>query len=152
MLHHLLHEVVVDLDLIARPISTDALRDQQVQSMDPERSWLYDVLSDGAVPGGDASEGVATADVVYADYELFLTRRGHARRASRVACGKLLKSCGIEQVRRRAGGMREYVYRFPSLAECRASFERMFAAPLTWEETPTWQTSGFDIVVATAAP
>jgi len=64
-LHRLLNEVVVDWSRIRRPLATDALRDQQIETLDSERSWLIDLLLDGELPGDDAGEGIVEKDVLY---------------------------------------------------------------------------------------
>lgn len=137
LLQYLVHEVVIDWDQIARPLATEALRDQQIASLDPERRWLLDILTDGALPGDDTGEGVAPADALFTQYERFVRDHG-GRRASRETLGKLLAPYGVERRRYRTSGERPYCYVFPLLSECRERFARDLAAAPEWDDAAGW--------------
>lgn len=141
LLHHLKNEVAVDWDIISRPLATDALRDQQLQSMDPERRWMFDLLSTCAIPGDESGEGTARADDVYRSYQQFLQNHGAGRRASQESLGHFLRAFGVKRRRKRTDSAgRPYFYDFPPLTECRATFALGLATPPKWDELVSeWQ-------------
>lgn len=139
LLHHLLSEVTVNRRLISRPLATDALRDQQIASMDPERRWLLDILTEGAIPGDDRGDGVARTDDVLASYQRFMQVHGAGRRVSSEALGRLLIKHGVTKERRRTAGQRPYSYFFPSLAQCRSTFARALVTAPEWGDVAEWQ-------------
>jgi hypothetical protein len=111
LLHYLLHEVEVDWDVISRPLATDALRDQQIQSLDPERRWLLNFLQVGRLPGSGLGSGEGSAapeDLVACrttdlcrEYKAALVGYGAARRGDEVALGKLIAPYATRRQRRR---------------------------------------------------
>lgn len=86
--HFLEAEVTIDWDFIAEPIPTDALRDQQLQSLEPDQRWLYDLLEEGALPGDELGEGVAWTDVLYLKFEAFMRAQRWSQRTSPTMLGK----------------------------------------------------------------
>lgn len=137
LLHYLLNEVVIDWDIIGRPLATEALRDQQISSFNADRRWLLDVLMDGAVPGDASGDGTAPADTLYQSYENALRQRGE-RRTSKEALGKFLRGYGLGRSRRRSGGSRVQFFTFPPLPELRARFARDLALPPDWGDETEW--------------
>jgi hypothetical protein len=138
-LQYLQTEVVVNWDVIARPIGTAALRDQQLASMDPENRWLLDLLVDGELPGDHHGDGTTPAEGVYASFSTFMRERGAGRRVSKEALGRYLIEYGVTKKRRRMDGGREYAYFFPALAECRRAFVGRLAVAPDWGDVGEWQ-------------
>lgn len=139
LLHHLKHDVTVDWDVISRPLGTDALRDQQVQSLDPAKRWLLELLNDATLPGDLKGEGKAWAEEVRQSYERYMKDKGVGRRASSEALGRMLSEYGVEKKDRRDSGQKRKCYEFPPLAEIRASFAASFATAPEWDEADGWQ-------------
>ncbi|HEU5185510.1 MAG TPA: primase-helicase family protein, partial [Gemmatimonadaceae bacterium] len=139
LLEHLLHEVHVKDDVIRRPLATDALRDQQLRSMAPERRWFLDVLAEGVLPGDDRGKGVALFDDLYTSYvHSARDYHGGTRTLDKVAFGRFLIECGATKYRPRSQG-RASMRRFPPLHQCRATFARGLATTPDWEEAADWQ-------------
>jgi hypothetical protein len=142
LLHHLLHEVDVDWNLIARPVKTDALRDQQILSLDPEHRWLFDLLSIGELPGDLSGEGAATCDEVFVHFEKHITKTWTRSQNASYAVGRLLAGFGVTKDRRGpprtpgARGTRRYV--FPPLSEIRAKFAQQLATAPDWDMGEEW--------------
>jgi hypothetical protein len=137
-LHHLLSEVVVDWNRIMRPLATPALRDQQIETMEPDRRWLLDLLMDGALPGDAHGEGIAPAAALYRAY----VEACGDRRTSKERLGRFLKKYGVKNERAgrasASNGVRERDYHYPPLSTCRARFGREFAFPLEWDHSQDW--------------
>lgn len=51
-LYRLLYEVEIDWNFISRPLRTEALLEQQLDSMDGLRRWWMETLRTGWLPGG----------------------------------------------------------------------------------------------------
>jgi hypothetical protein len=145
LLHHLIAEVEVDFDLIGRPIATDALRDQQVQSLEPEKRWLYDVLVEGVLPGDGNGAGVADTQTLFENFQRFMRDAGGGRRSSKEALGRLLRQFGVEKVRHRVGaeGSRVYTYFFPPLPTIRSAFSKGLSTGPEWDLEEPWQPARF---------
>jgi hypothetical protein len=100
LLHHLLNEVEIDWDFISRPIPTDALRDQQIQSLDPDKQWLLDLLEGGALPGDTYGAGITLTDSLYPRYLDFMRQQQAGRRATKEALGRMLvQQYGVRSAR-----------------------------------------------------
>jgi hypothetical protein len=117
---------------------TDALMDQKLASMTPELAWWFEILRRGYLPG-DIGYGATPNQVVYEDYVSNVRMVGGSHRSNGTLLGKFLRKYapGVRTVDRevflvwrgpRPDGHdhRDYrrVYVFPSLAECRAAFEK----------------------------
>lgn len=132
LLYRLLFEVEVDYDFLREPLATDALRDQQLESLRAEENWLSDLLLNGALPGDVGGIGVAESSALYRSYAQT------QRRPSEVKLGRFLARYGVS--RRRLGRNRVYHHAFPPLAEMRAKFVREhLVTPPDWGEVESWQ-------------
>jgi hypothetical protein len=149
LLYHLLHNVdcsAVDLRTIPR---TAALFEQKVQSMNSEQGWWLDVLRRGILPGDWEGTGQAPKEFVYRNYTRHGQHRGVLHRALETKLGMFLHKVvpGLTTSRAtyrvhpspystefRQGG----TYLFPSLAECRAAFEKQLNQELVWDTEGTW--------------
>jgi len=139
--HYLLHEVVIDWDLIKRPPPTRALLDQQLESLDPEDRWLYDLLAEGTLPHPGADPSFATTDTLYHSYCEFLRgTRGRPKSKARFAqwLGDRLGNA-VTPARPRENGSRVRGYQFVSLAECRAQFAQRLTLAPSWAEPVEWE-------------
>lgn len=139
LLHHLLYEVNVDWDVIASPIGTDALRDQQIQTLEPGKHWLLELLNEGMLPGDTLGEGRAWTESVRQSYMSYMRDRGAQRRATDVALGKLLAEYGVEKRERRNSGRKRRCYEFPTLPEIREAFAKSLATAPAWDDVESWQ-------------
>jgi len=137
---HVLLNTSIDWRTLSRPISTQALRDQQIASLDAEGQWLLDLLDEGQLPGDANGEGLADRDALYRLYQQFLRDHHAGRRTSRESLGRLLREQLLVTTARPRGegGSRRRVYLFPPLLECRARFGSRLAAPPEWEGSETW--------------
>lgn len=145
LLHFLLEDVVVDWDRIARPLATEAVRDQQIASLSADQRWLHDLFGAGALPGDEKGEGFVWRDDLYAEHESFMKSRATGHRVSRETLGTLLRGGGYladGNRKTRPGYDRQYYYVLQPLAECRALFARGLAKPPEWEEATGWHKSG----------
>jgi hypothetical protein len=135
LLHHLLNEVVIDWDIIRRPLATAALRDQQIASLSPDQRWLLELLGDGALPADEDGDGTSPKALLFQSYD-------KARRGRPATAGDLTRFLGRYGVRvsrpRVNGALGQRVYQFPPLSECRARFGQEFAVSPEWDEQETW--------------
>jgi hypothetical protein len=140
-MHRLMYEIVIDWSAISRPLQTQALLDQQLESMDGLRRWLLERLRTGLLPGGGSTP---RAEDVYASVRQSLTDRYELDRATPTRIGQFLKGVGATKVRPRIGGSRVYCYEFPPLSEARAAFARGLASTPEWEDIEEWQGDRID--------
>lgn len=139
LLHYLLNDVTIDWDQIRRPIGTDALRDQQIQSLEPAKQWLYEVLNEGTLPGDADGNGCPFADELRGSYEAYMKKRDAGRRASAEKLGKMLREFGVEKAERRDAGQKRKYYVFLPLAETRQRFAAALATTPEWDAVDEWQ-------------
>ena len=134
LLDYLLREVEIDWNAIRRPLATNALRDQQLATLEPDRAWLLDILHDGALPGDENGEGLVSADALFGNY------RAHVgpRAGTKERLGRFLKRYGVCRQRLTSGNHRAYFYPFPALEEIRGRFAADFATPIEWGEQSEW--------------
>ncbi len=135
-MHRLMHEAEIDWSAIARPLQTQALLDQQLESMDGFRRWWLERLRTGRLPGGGSTP---RAEEVHASVRQSLSDRYEAGRATPSRIGGFVKGIGATKVRPRIGASRVYCYQFPSLTEARAAFARSLAATPEWDDVEEWQ-------------
>jgi hypothetical protein len=146
LLHYLLNYDLADIPL-RQVFSTPALRDQKIAGMSAELAWWMDVLMAGSLPGDRGGEARAPIPIVYEHYLQHAQRRGISRRVSSSALGIFIHKIAPGVLRQRctivdpsAGkSRREWCYEFPSLAKCRAEFDRMTRGPADWPDPEsTW--------------
>jgi len=140
--HHLEFEVVVDRDFIRRPPHTAALLEQQLENLDHEDRWLFDLLWSAQLPADDTGEGRTRRGTLFDAYSSALRSVGRGGRATKEKLGRhLSKRLGalVEDERPSVQGARQYVYRFASLAECRAHFAKQLALTPDWPEPNEWR-------------
>lgn len=129
---------------------TEALREQQVQTMSAAEQWWYERLSEGRLTERDESwTGKVQKKVLQDDYYMFATRARDPRPLTPVALGRFLKRVvGPDKVRvvQEAARVfvpgpygemletdgRPYVYYLPDLQTSRDSFEKFLGGRLTW--------------------
>jgi hypothetical protein len=134
-MYRLRHEVRVDWSLIARPLRTEALLDQQLDSMDGLRRWWIERLRTGFLPGGGSSP---RAEDVYNSIRGSLGDKYEATRATQTKIGRFLQKLGAKK-QRSGSGDRAYHYVFPALSEARAAFAAGLATTPEWDDVAEWQ-------------
>jgi len=129
---------------------TSALLDQKISSLTAEQGWWLDVLSRGELPWGCAESGYCPAFRLFERYLRHATKQGVKRRAIETKLGIFLtkhvpglrKADSTYQRWAKAEGkmvdQRGSVYVFPSLAECRGTFEKAMQQPLAWDGREAW--------------
>lgn len=123
---------------------TSGLAGQKLQSLPPIDLWWFSVLAGGELPaevpeGADEpprwEDGPVEVDyrAVQSSFRHHAGRGAGTERAVATQLGMRLRRMvpGLRTQRRRGGSYRGYV--FPSLAECRASFEAMAGARIDWD-------------------
>ena len=108
-------------------VKTDALRDQQLSSLDYPNAWWLSILEEGALPGADL--GALNVAPMRDLLEDFKTKHPRAGYITEHRLGRFLRSRGAEPgkwVNDRRG------WRFPTLADARAAWER--SMPARWED------------------
>jgi hypothetical protein len=133
-LHHLLHEVTVDESVIWRPPVTEALTEQQVESLCDEDTWLMDMLSIGELPGDWEATGRALTMIVFRHYLDHARDLGRSRRSAETKLGIYLKRkspLGLYGVKVEEVGGRTF-YVFPPLSVCREAFAKKFSREIEW--------------------
>jgi hypothetical protein len=130
-----LHETKINWDTIAKPLATEALLEQQEDSMsDLTRVW-YSFLMSGQTPGGlnPTPENVLDA------FRSRLSDPFEKKRLTAAKLGRFLKKeAGAAIGRPQHAGARRRVYTFPPLAEARAAFAAKLAVVPDWEPTEDW--------------
>ena len=134
-MYRLLNEVTIDWPLLARPLRTQALLDQQLDSMSGLDRWWLGCLQTGLLPGGSSAP---LTDDVHTSIRHSLGDKYEANRATETRIGQLVKGLGAVKKRSRTGGGRPYRYHFPPLAECRAAFARGLAMTPDWDDVDEW--------------
>jgi hypothetical protein len=144
-LHYLLCEVTIDWDAIRRPPATPALLEQQLEALEPEDTWLLDILARGELPGDFSGDGQVPKSELQANFRQFMRGCGRGLRASDARLGKYLHKRLGELVRSDRASradvarQRPYVYAFASLAECRDAFAAGLALTPEWSDVQRWQ-------------
>jgi hypothetical protein len=143
-LAYLRDEVVVDRDAIRRPPSTAALLEQQLNSLAAPDRWLFDLLSEGALPLDSGGKGVTLVGALFDSYSSSLRAGRNPYDATREKMGRLLRDRLGDLVSSRrprdGGGERLYAYQFAPLDECRSRFAARFSQTPSWEnDASAWQ-------------
>jgi hypothetical protein len=137
LMYHLLYEVEVDWQVIARPLRTQALMEQQLDSLDGMSQWWLERLRTGSLPGGG---NAPLAQDLFTSIRESLRNRYEAARASNTRIGQFLAKIGAKRVRQRTRtGSRVYHYEFPPLTEARVAFARRLAVQPDWDDVNEWQ-------------
>lgn len=126
MLYDLLHYDLSNFNH-RKPPHTQGLHDQMVHTLKGFDAWWYEKLQDGQLLSDGAEVwGQAPVDALYADYASYmkaekrpaLTRAQFGAHLTKVAPG-------VRKERIRLGKhKRSFVYRFPSLRQCRREWEK----------------------------
>lgn len=137
---------------------TDALLDQKISSLSPEASWWFDVLSAGELPGGCQEKGHCPTWVLFNRYIRHASRQGARRRSIEVQVGSFLKEHvkNLQKLERRTYEIQTRygketqegrIYKFPSLAECRAEFAEKLKQEITWDDPDRedWATAKLNV-------
>ncbi|MCI0625914.1 MAG: DUF5906 domain-containing protein [Acidobacteria bacterium] len=134
LLDYLLHVDLTDIDLRQIP-QTEALRETKILSMNPvERFWL-NCLSRGLINVDDKQWPTFVSSwYVHKTFIEEAQALGIQRRPTESELGIGLKKLipGLKRVRKMINGKRPYGYELPSLAECRAAFDRISNCNHQW--------------------
>ena len=148
LLHYLLNFDLSTVNLRQIP-KTKALLEQKFASLNPEQAWWLDTLMDGRLPFSSVAEKDNTdaryccpVSALFDAYIEHAQKHGVRRRSIEVQLGIFLKKYLPGLVRRevkhenRLGAKiitnRFYVYDFPPLAKCRASFAEALQQEIDW--------------------
>jgi hypothetical protein len=125
------------INLLSIP-NTTARIDQKIHTMDPLEKWWLAILQSGELPGSDFEPRFS----LWGE-----TERRHLYGSYKDAVGKypldvslwrkkLTTLSGLEDGPHRRTGIRgrQRTYKFPTLSECRARFERVMGVKIEWEK------------------
>lgn len=157
LLHYLLNFDTSTIDLRRIP-NTAALYEQKIASLPPLEMWWHTCLQRGWIvrrsyeqaETDDASEEDWPAKIeiehVHSAYVKFCESIGVRHRKTSPQLGVDIRKLVPSIVRQRAtvGASRPYVYLFPSLQECRYSFEKMIGTEIDWESGQPLSTPSTD--------
>lgn len=146
LLHYLLHYDLTGFDVRAVP-HTDALRRQQVQSMEPEAEWWYSKLQNGEVFLGEGWPSHVVCTHLSYDFITYLKTFNIHIRSGGLKLGHFLKRAWPEvekvQIGRRMSVITESgeqrtvdrprAYVIPTLEEARRHFDENFGGPFPWD-------------------
>jgi hypothetical protein len=149
LLHHLLSFDLSSVNLREIPL-TETLLEQKIASLTAEQGWWLDLLHSGKLPGDGEGRGRCPAEHLTNGYLTHAQKQGVRRRAIETQLGFFLDKVTARQKRRipmqafeifdpTTSGRktkRGTVYQFPSLSECRRTFEAMIQNSINWEEDP----------------
>ncbi len=131
----------VDLRTVPK---TEALREQKIASFRPIESWWLDLLMSGELPWGSDEIGVCPCNRLQTRFQQHARRRGEKARAIATELGMFLnkhapglkkRRGAYERFNQKKGCMESVpgnLYHFPSLAICRAKFEKNMKQALNW--------------------
>jgi hypothetical protein len=143
LLDYLLRHDLSKVDLGEIP-KTDALLDQKIASLPPEKGWWLDVLQSGRLPSGSGGAECPAA-LMFDHYIRHANNTGARRRSIETQIGIFLKRV-VPELRKYEGKYKGYegrdevglIYGFPELAKCREKFASMIQHPLNWGEPFQW--------------
>jgi hypothetical protein len=130
LLWEMLNFDLTTVDLRSIP-KTEALLEQKFASFTSEQTWYFELLMNGQLPGEPGCSGVINTCLVsnlIDSYITHATKQGARRRSSEVQFGIFMTKTlpGLRKTRGRSTtGKRQYVYHFPPLPDCRATFAEM---------------------------
>jgi hypothetical protein len=143
----------VDLRIIPK---TDALLDQKIASLSPEKAWWLDILKSGCLPYA-IDPNRCPGKALYAHYARHAQTTGVRRRQIETAIGiflrdvvrdpktsKILLKSKIDTYERPDGlggrkSMRGTVYTFPDLEVCRQRFAGLLQQAVDWGDPTEWE-------------
>jgi hypothetical protein len=143
LLDYLLKYDLKRVDLRTIP-KTDALLEQKLSSLDPEKGWWLDVLHSGELPytWGCVDANCCSVENLIDHYIQHATEQGARRRALETQIGMFLHKyvVGLRRTRPLVGTkednkVRKWVYHFPPLKECRTAFAEAMGQEIAWDET-----------------
>jgi Family of unknown function (DUF5906) len=149
LLDHLLRFDLTTVDLRTIP-TTEALLDQKIASLNPEKGWLLDILVRGELPWGCGWVRCCPTQRLFDRYIRHAGRHGVRRRAIETQLGIFL-SKNVPGLRKTEGHFKVFtkygsvvdasgpIYEFPPLPECRAAFARTMQQDFNWDERKEWQ-------------
>jgi hypothetical protein len=133
---------------------TEALLDQKIETLGDKQRWWFNILQTGRLPHGDLPPNRCLSELLVTSYVEYAQRTGARRRADETAIGMFIKGSkhkkgvapglGTNQETYRGRVVR--VYTFPSLADCRAAFEREMHQEIPWDGPEEWVSMGGVIV------
>ena len=145
LMHDALHFNLSSINL-HEVLKTDALREQKIASLTPEEKWWLDTLMEGALPWGVDEVGYCPCLRLQAQYQMHARRSAAKPRAIATELGIFLGKYA-PGITRRDGSFkvwierreemvlqRGYIYRFPSLADCRTAFDQKMQQPFQWPD------------------
>ena len=131
--HYLKHLDIRKINLRQVP-KTKALLDQKMESMDSVDRFLYDMLMDG-VNNGDNWEKSVAVEQLHKNYLDSAHAMGERWTIEKNKFGRrLVKQLELKRERVMVNLIREYVWMFPSLDQCRERFAQYFEADFDWQD------------------
>jgi len=140
LLWHLLHFDLSRVDVHVIP-KTKALLEQQIETMDAEQSWWFEMLRNGELPCRERDEpSVCLTSALFARYNEHARQVGVSRRSTEVKVGMFLRKRvpGLKS-RQEADGRRAYA--FPPLKQCREAFAQALGNDVDWGADGEWRRS-----------
>ena len=136
LLHYLMNYDVSNINLRQFP-QTAALMEQKLYSMTPVQKFMFQKLETGVLSNPVNGWDEIPIQDLYAQFIAFCIRVGLRHRPSDSEFGTHLKKLftGVTTAKGRSttyGGHRPNIYRFPSLRDCRRTFERFINYQVEW--------------------
>lgn len=139
LLHYLQSFDLSTVDVNDAP-KTQALLEQKEQSLDPFEQWWHGCLTEGKITHSDFSDeweiDVSKDKFRDAFYRFCRERNIRSRLPDSISIGKMMSKT-VPDVKstkiRNDDGKAYYVYRLPSLEECRKAWEKHIGQTVTWE-------------------
>jgi hypothetical protein len=116
---------------------TPALLEQKIASMESEVRFLYEVASDGVLPGDLSGDGRTSKKVLFLAYQVYARNLGKTFRLSPEQFGIALKKL-VPELRTVKPPRGNRVYQFPPLTAVREHLARRLRQPVTWDEPGEW--------------
>jgi hypothetical protein len=139
LLRYLLDFDLAGIDVNVAP-ATAGLLDQKHSSLEPVKQWWFDCLSQGRITGGafdgEWPESVDCDAMREAFKRSAADRRISARLPDQTMLGKVFKDVcpAMLRTKKRSSGSTAWVYKVPSLVECRAAWDKFIGQPVDWPE------------------
>jgi hypothetical protein len=145
LLWHLLNEVDIGTVNLREIPKTKALFEQKVAGLTIEQGWWLETLQRGDLPGDVDAKGICPVEWIYWSYLQHAEMRGsRQQRSIQTGLGMFLHKCvpGLERKREtftwHYRDVRDYVYHFPSLNDCREAFAKHVGQPIEWGDKDAW--------------
>ncbi len=126
LLYYLMNYDLTGINLSEFP-KTAALMESKLHSLSPVQKFWYQILETGDLeyPGSGWGDGKIATEKLYESYIKFCNDIGIRHRDTAQLVGTTLKKMvSLTKNRKSRIGCREYEYTFPSLRECRESFDK----------------------------